>query len=187
MSKKVCKPGGVIIGQEVHFQKGRGVRGGTIVGFIEALVLEIGSKKPKRRQVVKLFPGALKTIAVILCLAFSGTALSGCSPLPPPGTPKGDAIACAKVAGSQVLKNGGDIVKKAMAQDWTGALATLLTAVGPSVLCEIDVLIDLLKGNGDLAGAVGVLDGALLTNRADLQARLEAFRAIHQMEAKPAK
>ena len=173
---KVLKPAEVAVGDTVAFKKGRGQRAGKIIGITEAMVLEEGEKKPHPRRVAKLFAiGAVLTSMIFM----------GCSPLPKPGTPAGDAIVCAKTAGGAVLADAKTIISKASQKDWVGALAQVVKDVGPSILCEIDVLVELLKGNGDLAGAVGAMDGALLQQlpREDLRARLEAFRALHSSEA----
>ena len=135
----------------------------------------------------------LTLFALFAALALSSCVTTGTAGTGNTGNPKADAIQCAKDAGKAMLADVPALFAKAATQDWTGALAEILKTAGPGVLCEIDVLVELLAGkpsDAQLAGMVGAFDGAMLgqqgVTRADIGARLKAFRELHRAEAVPA-
>lgn len=175
MAKKQIKSETLKIGDTVSFNVGR-LPGctGKVVGVTE-VAIKYGKKIIRRK--VSLLSAATALAMLCLSLVVSGCATTTAAT----GNAKTDSISCAKDVGAAALKDAPAILKSVITQDWNGALAELVKTLGPGILCEVDVLVELLKGHGDLAGAVGAVDGAVLgaMPREVMQARLEAFRSVH--------
>ena len=78
------------------------------------------------------------TVGLLLCCAI---ALVGCTPIE-----KRQAIVCAEDAGAKVLADAPAIVSALAGENYQVVLDKLLADLGPAVLCEGQVLLEVLRG-----------------------------------------
>ena len=155
--------------------------------LVDHLESAVGSKKAEAEVLSNLpadaprklpdssFGGAGTVVGALLCgLALS---MTGCHLLTP--AQKQQAVECAKEVGVDELNNAAAIVKALSADDWTAALEDILKAAGPGVLCEADIVAQVLKADvgAELAKAIGVGEAEI--------AKLEAWLAKHKADFKP--
>jgi hypothetical protein len=128
----------------------------------------------------------MKTTFIALVLAAT-TLLAAC---PNPTPPQQAAINCAKEMGTNVLNHAPEILGALGKADWFTALEKLLSALGPGVLCEAQVLMDFVKGKelppvtvAAIVKAVNTTGGGAGPND-PTAARLEAWLGVHGKDYK---